>query len=60
MRKSVRRELDEFFAYLEEPAQLVHHVSEQALAKARVKLSTTPIPAHRRRVLRFTVFLSSY
>jgi hypothetical protein len=45
MRKSVQTELDEFFAHLKEQAQLVHHVSEQAFAKARAKLSTTAIPA---------------
>jgi hypothetical protein len=45
MRKSVQTELDEFFAHLEERAQLVRHVSEQAFAKARAKLSTTAIPA---------------
>jgi hypothetical protein len=45
MRKSVQTELDEFFAHLKEQAQLVHHVSEQAFAKARAKLSVTAIPA---------------
>ncbi len=45
MRKSVQTELDEFFAHLKEQAQLVHHISEQAFAKARAKLSTTAIPA---------------
>lgn len=45
MRKSVQTELDEFFAHLNEQAQLVRHVSEQAFAKARAKLSTTAIPA---------------
>lgn len=45
MRRSVQTELDEFFAHLKELAQLVHHVSEQAFAKARAKLSTTAIPA---------------
>jgi hypothetical protein len=45
MRKSVQTGLDEFFAHLKEQAQLVHHVSEQAFAKARAKLSTTAIPA---------------
>ena len=45
MRKSVQTELDEFFAHLKGQAQLVHHVSEQAFAKARAKLSTTAIPA---------------
>ncbi len=45
MRKSVQIELDEFFAHLKEQAQLVPHVSEQAFAKARAKLSTTTTPA---------------
>jgi len=45
MRKSVQTELDEFFFHLDERAQLVRHVSEQAVAKARAKLSTTAIPA---------------
>jgi hypothetical protein len=45
MRKSVQTELDEFFAHLKQQAQLVHHVSEQAFAKARAKLSATAIPA---------------
>lgn len=45
MRKSIQSELDEFFAHLKEQAQLVHHISEQAFAKARAKLSTTAIPA---------------
>lgn len=45
MRKSVQTELDEFFAHLKEQAQIMHHVSEQALAKVRAKLSTTAIPA---------------
>ena len=45
MRKSVQTELDEFFAHVKQQAQLVHHVSEQAFAKARAKLSTTAIPA---------------
>ena len=45
MRKSVQTELDEFFAHLKEQAQLLHHVSEQAFAKARAKLSTTAILA---------------
>ena len=44
MRKSVQTELDEFFAHLKQQAQLVHHVSEQAFAKARAKLSATAIP----------------
>ena len=45
MRKSVQTELDECFAHLKEQAKLVHHVFEQAFAKARAKLSTTAIPA---------------
>ena len=44
MRKSVQSELDEFFAHLSQRAQLVHHVSEQAFAQARAKLSLTAIP----------------
>lgn len=44
MRKSVQTELDEFFAHLKDQAHLVRHVSEQAFAKARAKLSTTAIP----------------
>lgn len=43
MRKSVRAELDEFFAHLRQQAELVHHVSEQAFAQARAKLSGTAI-----------------
>jgi len=43
MRKSVQTEFDEFFAHLK--AQLAHqHVSEQAVAKAGARLSTTAIP----------------
>lgn len=44
MRKSVRAELDEFFAHLEQQAQLIHRVSEQAFAQARAKLSGAAIP----------------
>ena len=44
MRKSVQAELDEFFAHLRQQAQLVRHVSEQAFAQARAKLSNTAIP----------------
>lgn len=44
MRKSVQAELDEFFAHLHQQAQLVRHVSEQAFAQARAKLSHTSIP----------------
>lgn len=45
MRKSVQAELDEFFAHLREQAQLLRHVSEQAFAQARAKLSPLAIPA---------------
>ncbi|WP_083370336.1 IS4 family transposase [Chromobacterium sphagni] len=45
MRMSVRAELDQFFAHLRQQAQLVHHVSEQAFAQARAKLSGVAIPA---------------
>lgn len=45
MRKNIQTELDEFFAHLQQQAQLVRHVSEQAFAKARAKLSATAIPA---------------
>jgi len=44
MRKSVQAELDEFFAHLRQQAQLLHHVSEQAFAQARAKISNTAIP----------------
>ena len=44
MRKSVQAELDEFFAHLRQQAQLVRHVSEQAFAQARAKLSNSAIP----------------
>ena len=44
MRKSVQAELDEFFAHLRQQAQLVRHVSEQAFAQARAKLSNAAIP----------------
>ena len=44
MRKSIQGELDEFFAHLNQQAQLVRHVSEQAFAQARAKLSLTAIP----------------
>ena len=43
MRKSVQAELDEFFAHLRQQAQLLRHVSEQAFAQARAKLSMTAI-----------------
>jgi len=45
MRKSVQTELDEFFAHLQQQAQLMREVSEQAFAQARAKLSITAIPA---------------
>lgn len=45
MRKSVQAELGEFFAHLQQQAQLVHLVSEQAFARARSKLAATAIPA---------------
>ncbi|MCO2922433.1 IS4 family transposase [Pseudomonas aeruginosa] len=44
MRKSIQAELDEFFAHLQQQAQLVRRVSEQAFAQARTKLSLTAIP----------------
>jgi hypothetical protein len=44
MRKSVQAELGEFFAHLQQQAQLVHHVSEQAFARARGKLAASAIP----------------
>jgi hypothetical protein len=44
LRKSVQAELDEFFAHLRQQAQLLRHVSEQAFAQARAKLSNTAIP----------------
>lgn len=45
MRKSVQTELDEFFAHLQQQAQLLRQVSEQAFAQARAKLADTAIPA---------------
>jgi hypothetical protein len=45
MRKSVQAELDEFFAHLQQQAQLMRAVSEQAFAQARAKLSTVAIPS---------------
>jgi hypothetical protein len=45
MRKGIQAELDEFFAHLEQRAQLVRHVSERAFFSARAKLSATAIPA---------------
>lgn len=44
MRKSIQAELDEFFAHLNNRAQLVRKVSEQAFAQARAKLSSTALP----------------
>ncbi|WP_051068197.1 IS4 family transposase [Janthinobacterium sp. CG3] len=44
MRMSVQAELDVFFAHLQQRAQLVRKVSEQAFAQARAKLSLTAIP----------------
>jgi hypothetical protein len=44
MRMSVQAELDTFFAHLIQSAQLLRHVSEQAFAQARAKLSLTAIP----------------
>lgn len=44
MRKSIQAELDTFFGHLQQQAQLVRHVSEQAFALARSKLSLTAIP----------------
>ena len=44
MRKSVQSELDEFFAHLNQKAQLMHVVSAQAFAQARAKLSLTVLP----------------
>ena len=43
MRMSIQAELDQFFAHLCQQAQLVRHVSEQAFAQARTKLSATSI-----------------
>jgi hypothetical protein len=44
MRKSIQGELDEFFAHLNQQAQLVRQVSEQAFSQARSKLSLTALP----------------
>lgn len=44
MRKSIQPELDEFFAHLNQRAQLVRRVSAQAFAQARAKLSRVAIP----------------
>lgn len=43
--KSVQAELDQFFAHLQLQASLIHHVSEQAFAQARAKLSAAALPA---------------
>jgi len=45
MRKSVQTELDEFFAHIQQSAQLVREVTEQAFAQARAKLASTAIPS---------------
>lgn len=45
MRKSVQAELDEFFAHLQQQAQLLHQVSERAFRRARSKVSAEAIPA---------------
>jgi len=44
MRKSIQGELDGFFVQLNNQAQLVRKVSEQAFAQARSKVSLTAIP----------------
>jgi hypothetical protein len=44
MRMSIQAELDTFFAHLRQQAQLAHHVSEQAFAQARAKLSLGALP----------------
>ena len=44
MRMSLQAELDVFFAHLQQQAQLVRHVSAQAFAQARAKLSVCAIP----------------
>ena len=44
MRKSIQPELDEFFAHLNQRAQLVRKVSAQGFAQARAKLSRVAIP----------------
>lgn len=45
MRKSIQAELDEFFAHLDQQAQLARHVSAHAFSRARAKLSATALPA---------------
>ena len=42
--KSVQAELDQFFGHLQQQANLVRHVSEQAFAQARAKLSPAALP----------------
>ena len=44
MRKNIQAELDEFFAHLEQRAQLARHVSERAFFGARAKLAANAIP----------------
>jgi hypothetical protein len=41
MRRGIQAELDEFFAHIEQRAQLERHVSERAFFSARAKLSPT-------------------
>jgi hypothetical protein len=50
--KSVQAELDEFFAHLKQQAGLVRHVSEQAFAQARAKLSHAALPTLNAQLLR--------
>ena len=45
MRKSIQAELDEFFAHLDQQAQLVRDVSDRAFRRARAKLSAAALPA---------------
>jgi hypothetical protein len=45
LRKNVKTKLDECFAHLQQQAQLARQVTEQALAKARIKLAATAIPS---------------
>jgi hypothetical protein len=42
--KRVQAELDEFFAHLRQQASLLRHVTEQAFAQARAKLSHAALP----------------
>ena len=44
MRMSVQAELDSFFGHLQQQAQLLRHVSAQAFAQARAKLSRSALP----------------